>query len=363
MSDTKNKRASNPYLDNQGSEAVESKDAKSLKEDKAIETEASAAIEPSTQLNDVPADIPSEEMAEQIESSKALSEGSLEKEPKIEEKNALDDNIKITNQCQPNDAKPQIQVLIGASCEDKAGKCTPGEDAYTIVVFPDGRVLIAVADGVSCWQDDGIDPKAFSKGIIREVAKVAADKNIKTSDILFPAFQQLVKNNQSGEESTPESSTVCLGIIKNNWQLEVCNLGDSALWVIRDGKTVLCTKPQETSCNCPEQMTIDPIHKTVTDRSSYAANYNFTLKSGDIIIMATDGLFDNVYPHTIVEKTHNGTAFDIASKLVTEARKNMKSHRATPYSDELRLRRSEGHEEGGKLDDVTVIVCEVASVN
>ena len=46
---------------------------------------------------------------------------------------------------------------------DKADK--GGEDAYFITVA--GRGCIGVADGVSGWAEEGIDPAEYSRGLMK----------------------------------------------------------------------------------------------------------------------------------------------------------------------------------------------------
>lgn len=84
------------------------------------------------------------------------------------------------------------------------------------------------------------------------------------------------------------------------------------------------------------------------------------VRSGDIVVAATDGLFDNMHPHEIAEVVSHGKEqgltptqlawilAEIAQYIATDEGRN------TPFSETAR---QAGYDlSGGKVDDITVIV-------
>eukprot|EP00345_Euplotes_harpa_P006604 CAMPEP_0168318512 /NCGR_PEP_ID=MMETSP0213-20121227/522_1 /TAXON_ID=151035 /ORGANISM="Euplotes harpa, Strain FSP1.4" /LENGTH=180 /DNA_ID=CAMNT_0008319591 /DNA_START=1671 /DNA_END=2213 /DNA_ORIENTATION=- len=96
--------------------------------------------------------------------------------------------------------------------------------------------------------------------------------------------------------------------------MNVANLGDSGFLVIRyDEMTqsfqiVKKSKEQQHSFNTPYQLANIPKDKFKakiadqfwSDEPTLADTYQVKLKPGDIIMLATDGLFDNLFKHEIL---------------------------------------------------------------
>jgi protein phosphatase PTC7 len=164
--------------------------------------------------------------------------------------------------------------------------------------------------------------------------------------------------HESGEQETPGSSTVLLSIIDPSGCLQVCNLGDCGLMVVRGEKIILRTEPQHQSWNLPHQLSINPFSGQIDDMSDKAENLECSLQQGDIVIMGSDGLFDNIYDKDIVSETRTGGARDIARGLLNRAWGNCKSNLvATPFADSWNRNCPDRRYFGGKVDDVTIIVC------
>ena len=92
----------------------------------------------------------------------------------------------------------------------------------------------------------------------------------------------------------PGSSTACLALLRPGGSLEVVNVGDSGLRVIRGGRVVWATRVQEHSWNCPYQLSHPDIFAN-TDTVADAAVSSVPLQAGDIIVAGTDGLWDNMW--------------------------------------------------------------------
>ncbi|CAO3598816.1 unnamed protein product [Absidia cylindrospora] len=253
----------------------------------------------------------------------------------------------------------------------KAGKVDAGEDAFYQTFTPNG-LSIGVADGVGGWAEVGVDPALFSWTLMNNAAAVAKDETSPDAHhILDVAFQQL----QHGGKVEAGSSTACiLNLCKTTGKMTTCNLGDSAFLLIRDQKVVYESPSQQHYFNCPYQLTVVP--ETYPDRDLFVTDMpkdgdqkSFFLKDGDIILLATDGYFDNVYSHetlALVNKTmatlNNDDSDDAVSAVVRELAKvltdtakflSLDSKRLSPWAKDAQAHGS--NYIGGKSDDITLV--------
>ena len=85
------------------------------------------------------------------------------------------------------------------------------------------------------------------------------------------------------------------------------NIGDSGLLVVRDGRVVHRSSEQQHYFNTPYQLSLPPTDMesdVLADLPEAADRYEFNVEDGDVIILATDGIFDNVPDHLLVEQVH-----------------------------------------------------------
>ena len=83
------------------------------------------------------------------------------------------------------------------------------------------------------------------------------------------------------------------------------NIGDSGLLVVRDGRVVHRSSEQQHYFNTPYQLSLPPTDMesdVLADLPEAADRYEFNVEDGDVIILATDGIFDNVPDHLLVEQ-------------------------------------------------------------
>mmetsp|Transcript_20942 Transcript_20942/g.51459 ORF Transcript_20942/g.51459 Transcript_20942/m.51459 type:complete len:635 (+) Transcript_20942:95-1999(+) len=193
-----------------------------------------------------------------------------------------------------------------------------------------------VADGVGSWREYGVDPREFSHKLMEECENVllescyrAQRKGTKKSkriiapaDILEEAYERVKKDNTIG------SCTACVAFFDNyRHQLHFSNLGDSGIIVLRhidsdvagslkrdkttprlerksDLRVAFVSQQQLHSFNHPYQL--GWTGEEMRDESSFntaqdTCTTSIHVRRGDIIIMATDGLFDNVDVDEIAE--------------------------------------------------------------
>lgn len=279
----------------------------------------------------------------------------------------------------------------------RAGKVDAGEDAFFHVSTP-SRVALGVADGVGGWSEVGVDPALFSWALmdnaeavarLTDVAQSGADAKDNQADrstskipldaqsILDGAYSELV---QSGKVEAGSSTACILSLCKVTGTLRASNLGDSAYLLIRDNKCIYESPSQQHFWNCPYQLTVLPpgypgAKQHVMDMPKDAAQTTHQLQDGDVIVLATDGFWDNVFTKEAIELVDRelgdviqqtkgalgqgasvedvvGRVRALSQRLTNTARRfSLDQKRRTPFSQSARHIRS-----GGKVDDITVIV-------
>ncbi|KAH7049688.1 phosphatase 2C-like domain-containing protein [Linnemannia elongata] len=262
----------------------------------------------------------------------------------------------------------------------RAGKVDAGEDAFFHVSTP-SRVALGVADGVGGWSEVGVDPALFSWALMDNAEAVAHRSTSKipldAQSILDGAYSELV---QSGKVEAGSSTACILSLCKVTGTLRASNLGDSAYLLIRDNKCIYESPSQQHFWNCPYQLTVLPpgypgAKQHVMDMPKDAAQTTHQLQDGDVIVLATDGFWDNVFTKEaielvdrelgdVIQQTKGGLAQGasvedvvgrvraLSQRLTNTARRfSLDQKRRTPFSQSARHIRS-----GGKVDDITVIV-------
>ncbi|XP_019439263.1 PREDICTED: probable protein phosphatase 2C 26 isoform X1 [Lupinus angustifolius] len=248
---------------------------------------------------------------------------------------------------------PLSQVLVFLKV-DKGG-----EDAFFVSNYNGG--VVAVADGVSGWAEEDVDPSLFPRELMTNASNFVGDEEVNYDP------QILIRKAHAATSSTG-SATVIVAMLEKNGILKIANVGDCGLRVIRNGNVILSTSPQEHYFDCPFQLSSERVGQTYLD----AAVSNVELIEGDTIVVGSDGLFDNVFDHEIVSTIVGHRNVAEAAKALANLASNhaLDSNFDSPYSLEARSR---GFEPplwkkilgmkltGGKLDDITVIVGEVVS--
>ncbi|KAH9253914.1 hypothetical protein BASA81_008038 [Batrachochytrium salamandrivorans] len=216
-----------------------------------------------------------------------------------------------------------------------------GEDAYFI--NSEARSF-GVADGVSQWAEVGIDAGLFARELIRGAAEVPT---------LEHAFEFAKASGLRG------SST--LAICKVDLHDAECHcetIGDSQVLLVHStGRVGKRTLAQEHAFGVPFQLDSDENK----DRPGDGLQFTWGLQPGDLIVVGSDGLFDNVGEEDIAQlvTTKGKTCSQIAVLLASKAFDLSQEKRgSSPYSraasEALNLAFS-----GGKSDDITVVVARV----
>lgn len=313
-----------------------------------------------------------------------------------------------------------------------------GEDSffYTATDHAPRGVAVGVADGVGGWTEIGVDPSAFSQALCDEMHQLFTNYLIETApdppaasstdgtDGIAPATAQY--NPSSTQLPSPRAllekayqnvldqaqilaggSTACVAVLSTSTgTLHTANLGDSGFAVFRAGAIACQSHPQVHAFNTPFQLAVLPpalrdfeaalprsASKHIRDSPQDAETTSFQLRQGDLVVLATDGFWDNVgagealalvtaamvrqqvwaqHPtSTTTTTTQEVTpslhghlsataAGALAAQLVKAARTAaLDPHKITPFAKEVQ-REMRIHYKGGKPDDITILVIYVS---
>ncbi|CAM4744403.1 unnamed protein product [Rotaria magnacalcarata] len=200
-----------------------------------------------------------------------------------------------------------------------------GDDAG-FVLQKATKNFLGISDGAGGNLMYGYNPRLFSESLMRNCSNLAHTEKYSTTEpkrLLCHAFDRVQTENCFG------SATACvIGIDCGTGRLHSVNIGDSGYVIIRQGFVVYRSQSQEMNGDCPRQLDVYPWTASLkrhglnyTQISSFdAICETFDLELDDIIILSTDGLFDNV-PNHLIEQilSHNRSLKHAANQLVTRA--------------------------------------------
>lgn len=225
-----------------------------------------------------------------------------------------------------------------------------GEDAFAIRPH-----MISVADGVGGWAKRGIDVAKYSKQLMRLIAEnYDSHPDWSPKEILTEAYKNTTEIG---------STTVVLAILDPHEQKIATTLvGDSSYMILRNKSKLYRSKEQQHRFNCPYQV------GTGKDHPYMGADEIHSVLHNDIIIMGTDGVWDNAFDEEIMEivkenLSDNGNLEDpqnvsqTIAKLVFEHSNDKKFE--SPFQKNSAADKKVRTYFGGKKDDITVIVSQI----
>ncbi|KPI44915.1 uncharacterized protein AB675_2602 [Cyphellophora attinorum] len=224
---------------------------------------------------------------------------------------------------------PPLSLHISASSSGKRDEFHPAQATFDYVpsqgnalglqrgsTIHDKRkapraTAFAIADGVGGWTERGIDPADFSHGLCSHMAAIASQWNASTP----PLPKQLLQQGYDALKQDPEieagGSTACVGVVEPNGRMRVANLGDSGYIQLRLGRVHHSSEPQTHAFNTPYQMSLTPpdILRQATvfggvplnDEPDRADTADHMLAHGDVLVLATDGVWDNLDAQDVLQ--------------------------------------------------------------
>uniref|UniRef100_H2YPQ3 Protein phosphatase n=1 Tax=Ciona savignyi TaxID=51511 RepID=H2YPQ3_CIOSA len=238
-----------------------------------------------------------------------------------------------------------------------------GDDACFVAYYNAADVL-GVADGVGGWRAYGIDPSQFSKKLM-----AACEMMVKTGRFVPNQPAELLASgyNELLQDKVPlaGSSTACIVVLDRSKQtLHTANLGDSGFMVVRKGEVVHRSSEQQHFFNTPFQLSVPPAEhraEVLNDAAEDADTASFDLELGDIILTATDGLFDNMPDHAILKElsTLKDSQYESIKRTVWNLAEQARDLSYDPdyFSPFAKQARKNGYNvTGGKPDDITILL-------
>mmetsp|Transcript_40586 Transcript_40586/g.101519 ORF Transcript_40586/g.101519 Transcript_40586/m.101519 type:complete len:361 (-) Transcript_40586:197-1279(-) len=260
------------------------------------------------------------------------------------------------------DRAPEVAAATGplsfvAGVSEVADPRHPMEDAWFV-----GESEFGMFDGVSGAAKSENQDAVYSFMLSDMTQRMIMNQKVKrgevdTANALEFACSALADTLSCG------ASTACVAQIDTTvpgyTTLKGVNVGDSGLSVVRrnaeDGalKVVWKTNPQQHFFNCPFQL-----GGSSPDSPDQAMKFTVPLQTGDLVVVGTDGFYDNVYENQMIdllEYTKDQDATAIAQSLVGYARQQQEDPSIlVPYGVEAKEAGQTWS--GGKLDDTCVMI-------
>lgn len=249
-----------------------------------------------------------------------------------------------------NSSARNLKMFAGSFYQPKENQHQPSGEDYHFIC--EEQQTIGVADGVGGCADLSIDTGIYARHLMTNAVRSIQDQwpkgAVDPKQVLHAAFW---KTEVEG------ASTACIITLKDNF-LHAANLGDSGFIVIRKGKIVYRSSVQETGFNCPYQL-----GRLTGYTPQLAKEICVEVRPDDVLVAATDGLFDNVRPDEIENEAMICDREEyppelMARRLAEVARKKSRlEYSISPFTMAAMTFGLDFRDyRGGKSDDVTVIV-------
>lgn len=243
-----------------------------------------------------------------------------------------------------------------------------GDDA--MLVSP---TVLAIADGVSGWGDKGKQCSSgiWSRAMVETISRLMTEYKIKQAphhlnkrdidqildDSYLHTSHLMDLQNMSG------SSTLILCMLSGDY-LKIISIGDSKIYIIRDGEIIDTNAEQMVSELCPQQIGTQTLSQLP---SEMAWVDSVKLKEDDVVLMCSDGISDNLYDwellHLVNENIGKDNLKQMANKILSKTKEvAFDDYAYTPYNEKVNnLPSKYGNKtsQGGKLDDMSIAIARV----
>ncbi|KAF1336805.1 Phosphatase ptc7 family protein, partial [Globisporangium splendens] len=284
-------------------------------------------------------------------------------------------------------------------------------------VGPVDVLTMGVSDGVGSWFEKGVSAKLYAEELMKAAHKAvkisyAKDHRIDPSEVLHAAWATVLQKEIVG------SATACvIALDPQACELHAVNLGDSGFLIIRDKKSdretarqrgtldgslmrkirdrerdltpagrrkgahVSYRSPQQLHYfNCPFQLGFvgpdlrSDVTKDLTTTSSLPTPMNekplfetpdngvrlrVPVLEGDLIILATDGLFDNVDEEVLLEIVSSEPELEAMTKQLVQKAYDLSLDRMRDSPFARLAKENDLLWGGGMPDDITIIAARV----
>jgi serine/threonine protein phosphatase PrpC len=253
-----------------------------------------------------------------------------------------------------------------------------GEDDFLVSQRGDIKLLI-VSDGVGSWSRYGINPKIFTRELLKSINvqfkllnnTIIAEHDKRKVSFLLNIIRKAYDNVQRTKRFIRFGSCTVVSLSLNIKTLHLNSyvLGDSGFMIIRNNRIVYRSKDLLHGFNFPYQLAFMNEHSNSPNDGFIRP---FKLRVNDVIIMGSDGLFDNLFDEAIlyyvksevkylssrIQKGYSETARKIAKHLTITAKRigEIVNDVSTPFSEEVNSLQILNYKVfNGKNDDTTVL--------
>ncbi|TXG60273.1 hypothetical protein EZV62_014846 [Acer yangbiense] len=233
--------------------------------------------------------------------------------------------------------------------------CDPYLNLFRNIIPP---LTLGVADGVGGWLKKGIDSGKYSRELLKNSVD-ALDRESRGSVNLRRVLEEAFCMTKS-----EGSSTACIITLRDDDHdhehcLNALNVGDSGFMLFRNNKCKFKSSSQQHRFNKPYQLG----NFNYGDGPDIATEIVVQVESGDVVVVGTDGLLDNMFPYEIEEILSRTQDDKNVGKLAKTIAKYASYNATDRYSDSpfSRAHKLAGTKPrlGGKIDDISVVVAKI----
>ncbi|EEP76669.1 predicted protein [Uncinocarpus reesii 1704] len=202
--------------------------------------------------------------------------------------------------------------------ERKLSRPDSGEDAFFVskINSHPNAFAFGVADGVGGWTQSGVDPADFSHAFCSYMAECASNWDASAHELRARTLMQMGYEQTLVDRSIfAGSSTACIGVARDDGTVQLANLGDSGSVLFRLAAVHHYSTPQTHDFNTPYQLSVMPplirMQSAIFGGRQYEdlpqdANVtNYRLQHGDVLLLATDGVYDNLNNQDILKTRYS----------------------------------------------------------
>lgn len=259
-----------------------------------------------------------------------------------------------------------------------------GEDDFIITELKHLNFL-AVADGVGSWVFHGINPKYFVTELMDVLSakyhaldySVIKKHDEENNSILYTIIRDSIAflNSRTENINIGSCTLAALSLNLKTLHLNTYLMGDAGFMIVRNGQIIYRSVDQLKDFNFPFQMGVGkdmPMDHPINGEIN-----QLKLKLWDVIVIGSDGLFDNLFDKKILNivnfemskvKSNDGNSYtqaaqNIVKMLTIQAKKLGERFENvwTPFGLEIALK-FQAYYSGGKNDDTTVIAAIITNV-
>ena len=213
-----------------------------------------------------------------------------------------------------------------------SNKTTSNEDALAIITVAENCNVLIVADGMGGLPAGEEASRTVINYLIESVNRINQD-GLSVREAILDGIEKA--NNELLAQRKGSGTTLVVAEIQDRY-LRTYHAGDSPIMLIGNrGKIKYSAIPHSPTGYALEAGVIDKAEAMMHEERHLISNYigspdmrveigpSITIASRDTLVLASDGLSDNLYDNEIAEICRKGKISACAGKLMTECQKYM----------------------------------------